>query len=77
MQFGEGLFDDLAEVTSLAGVDHDLAGLGHCAEFSKGGRGCASGIRKRAKRAIMVSQRTRHIARLARILHCAKNACSG
>ncbi len=77
MQFGEGLFDDLAEVTSFAGVDHDLAGLGHSGEFSKGGRGCASGIRRRARRAIMVSQRTRHIARLARILHGAKNACSG
>jgi hypothetical protein len=34
-------------------------------------------LRMRAKRAIIVSQRARHIARLARILHCAKNACSG
>jgi hypothetical protein len=29
-------------------------------------------IRKRAKRAIIVSQKARHIARPARILHCAK-----
>jgi len=36
-----------------------------------------SSMGKRAKRAIIVSQRTRHIARLAQILHCAKNACSG
>ncbi len=43
MQFGEGLFDDLAEVTSFAGVDHDLAGLGHWGEFSKGGEGFSSG----------------------------------
>jgi hypothetical protein len=34
-------------------------------------------IGKRAKRAINVSQRTRHFARLAQILHCAKDACSG
>ena len=34
-------------------------------------------IRKRARRAVIVSRRTRHIARLAQILHCAKNACSG
>ena len=33
--------------------------------------------RKRAKRAIHVSQKTRHDARLAQILHWAKNACSG
>src|ERR1700683_1753703 len=39
VQFGESLFDDLAEVASLAGVDHDLSGLGHWGEFSKGGRG--------------------------------------
>jgi hypothetical protein len=77
MQFGEGLFDDLAEVTSFAGVDHDLAGLGHSCEFSKGGRGCSSGIGKRARRAIIVSQRARHFARLGQILHGAKNACSG
>jgi hypothetical protein len=38
--------------------------------------GCSS-IRKRAKRAIIVSQKARHIARLARILRRAKNACSG
>jgi hypothetical protein len=44
MQFGEGFFDDLAEVTSFAGVDDDLTGLGHSGEFSKGGRGYASGI---------------------------------
>jgi hypothetical protein len=37
MQFGESLFDDLAEVASFAGVDHDLAGLGHSGEFSKAG----------------------------------------
>jgi hypothetical protein len=37
MQFGESLFDDLAEVTSFAGVDDDLTGLGHSGEFSKGG----------------------------------------
>jgi hypothetical protein len=29
VEFGEGLFDDLAEVAAFAGVDHDLAGLGH------------------------------------------------
>jgi hypothetical protein len=34
-------------------------------------------IRKRAKRAIIVSQKTRHIARFAQILRRAKNACSG
>ena len=43
MQFGEGLFDDLAEVTSFAGVDHDLSGLGHWGEFSKGGEGFPAG----------------------------------
>jgi hypothetical protein len=37
----------------------------------------ASLIRKRAKRAIIVSQKTRHIARPAQIPRCAKNACSG
>jgi hypothetical protein len=43
MQFGEGLFDDLAEVTSFAGIDHDLSGLGHWGEFSKGGEGFPAG----------------------------------
>jgi hypothetical protein len=38
MQFGQALFDDLAKVAAFAGVDHDLAELGHSAEFSKGGR---------------------------------------
>lgn len=33
-------------------------------------------VRRRAKRAIKVSQRARHFARLAQILRCAKNACS-
>ena len=42
MQFGEGLFDDLAEVAAFAGVDHDLAELGHWGECSKGGQGCAN-----------------------------------
>jgi hypothetical protein len=37
MEFGEGFFDDLAEVTSFAGVENDLAGLGHWGEFSKRG----------------------------------------
>jgi DNA-binding transcriptional ArsR family regulator len=36
----------------------------------------AGGIRKRAKRASIASQRTRRIARLAQIPHGAKNACS-
>jgi len=36
-----------------------------------------SSIRKRAKRATDGSQETRPIARLARILHSAKTACSG
>jgi len=44
VQFGEGLFDDLAEVTSLARVEHDLAGFGHSAEFSNCGWVCSSGI---------------------------------
>jgi hypothetical protein len=44
MQFGQGLFDDLAEVTSLAGVDDDLAEFGHCGEFSKGGWGFPEGV---------------------------------
>jgi hypothetical protein len=39
MQLGEGLFDDFAEMTSFARVDHDLPGLRHCGEFSKGGAG--------------------------------------
>src|SRR6202034_302596 len=34
-------------------------------------------IRKRAKCAIIVSQRSRHNAQLAQILRGAKNACSG
>jgi hypothetical protein len=34
-------------------------------------------IGKRAKRAIIASQKARRIARLAWILHCAKDACSG
>jgi hypothetical protein len=38
MEFGEGLFDDFAEVASFAGVDHDLAELGHWGECSKLGR---------------------------------------
>jgi hypothetical protein len=29
MEFGEGLFDDLAEMAAFAGVDHDLAEFGH------------------------------------------------
>jgi len=33
-------------------------------------------IRKRAKRAIIASQTTRRVARLAQIPHGAKNACS-
>jgi hypothetical protein len=44
MQFGQGFFDDLAEVTSLAGVDDDLAEFGHCGEFSKGGWGFPEGV---------------------------------
>jgi hypothetical protein len=35
MEFGEGLFDDFAEVASFAGVDHDLAEFGHWGECSK------------------------------------------
>jgi hypothetical protein len=38
MQFGEGLFDDFAEVAAFAGVDHDLAEFGHWGECSKLGR---------------------------------------
>jgi hypothetical protein len=34
-------------------------------------------VRMRARRAILASQKTRRIARLAQILHCAKSACSG
>jgi hypothetical protein len=34
-------------------------------------------IGKRAKRAIIASQSARRNARLAQILHCAKDACSG
>ena len=44
MQFGERLFHDFAEVASFAGVDHDLAELGHGGECSKGGRVSASGL---------------------------------
>ena len=44
MEFGEGLFDDFAEVASFAGVDHDLAETRHWGEFSKGGRVSTSGI---------------------------------
>ena len=42
MQFGEGLFDNFAEVAAFAGVDHDLAEFGHWGECSKGGQGCAN-----------------------------------
>jgi hypothetical protein len=38
------------------------------------GLGWKRAIRKRAERAIILSQRTRHIARLARVLREAKNA---
>jgi hypothetical protein len=44
MEFGEGLFDDFAEVAAFAGVDHDLAETRHWAECSKGGRVSASGL---------------------------------
>jgi hypothetical protein len=44
MQFGEGLFDDFAQVASFAGVNHDLAETRHWAECSKGGRVSASGL---------------------------------
>jgi hypothetical protein len=37
VQFRQALFDDFAEVTALAGVDHDLAKFWHWAEFNKGG----------------------------------------
>jgi hypothetical protein len=37
MQFGQALLNDLAEMATFAGVDHDLAKFGHCAEFNKGG----------------------------------------
>ena len=45
VQFGEGLFDDLAEVTSFAGVDHDLAGLDMAVSLAIVGRVCSSGCR--------------------------------
>jgi len=44
MEFGEGLFDDFAEVASFARVDHDLAEFGHWGEFSKYARVSSSGI---------------------------------
>jgi hypothetical protein len=51
MEFGEGLFDDFAEVASFAGVDHDLAGLGHCASLARVGGivlvGVGEGLKRR------------------------------
>ena len=35
MELGEGFFDDLAEVAAFAGVEHDLAGLGHGASLAE------------------------------------------
>jgi hypothetical protein len=37
MKFGEGLFDDFAEMTSFAGIYHDLAGLGHGVSVARAG----------------------------------------
>jgi hypothetical protein len=34
MQFVEGFFHDLAQVTALAGVNHDLAKHGHGASLA-------------------------------------------
>ena len=48
MQFGQALFDDLAEVATFAGVDDDLAKFGHWAEFNKGGWIYSSGSRTAA-----------------------------
>ena len=42
VKFGEGFFDDFAEVAALARVNHDLAEFRHCGEFSKGGWVCSS-----------------------------------
>ena len=44
VEFGESLLDDFAEVAAFTGVDHDLAEIRHCGEFSKGGWVCSSGI---------------------------------
>jgi NAD(P)-dependent dehydrogenase (short-subunit alcohol dehydrogenase family) len=48
MEFGQALFDDFAEVAAFAGVDHDLAEFGHCAEFNKGGWICSSDCKLRS-----------------------------
>jgi|SRR5271154_5228430 hypothetical protein len=37
VKFGEGLFDNFAEVTSFAGIYHDLAGLGHWVSLARAG----------------------------------------
>jgi hypothetical protein len=37
VELGQGFFDDLAEVAAFAGVDHDLAGIGHAAKCSRDG----------------------------------------
>jgi hypothetical protein len=45
-EFQQGLFDDFAEVASLAGINHDLAELGHGRQCSRGGRGCQWHVRR-------------------------------
>jgi len=37
LKFGEGFFDDLAKVAAFAGVEHDLAGIGHAASLAEMG----------------------------------------
>jgi len=49
MEFGEGLFDDLAEMAAFAGVDHDLAEFGHWGEFSKYARVSSSTVGEAAE----------------------------
>jgi hypothetical protein len=49
MEFGEGLFDDLAEMAAFAGVDHDLAEFGHRGEFSKYARVSSSRVGETAE----------------------------